>query len=231
MKAFISVVMVAFISVVAVSQTCTAMFPMELGVKFQHSNYKGDGTLETIVDATVTNVSTASGSVNAQVELVGNLVSTGSIYNTTMEVKCNGDVTYMDPSENMPPGMIDQFINEYNGRIEKSALELPYNLQLGDELSDSYFEVFATVSGMEINLSSQTYGRKVTAKENVETLAGNFECFLIESTTHLRMDPNMIPPSTTTQKHWVARGVGTVKIENYKDGNLENYVELTGFRR
>lgn len=231
MKTYLLLSVFCFIAFGTKAQTCTGMFPFERGIKFQHSSYKGDGTLETIVDATVTGINTSVGRATATVDLVGNVVANGSLYNTTLNVECNGDITYLDPSQNIPPEMFNTFINEYNGRVEKSVMEIPYNLHIGDELTDYYFEVFATVSGMEINLSSQTYGRKVISKENVETLAGTFECYLIESTTHLRLEPNMIPPSTTTQKLWVAKGVGTVKMENYKNGNLEYYTELTGFLR
>lgn len=217
----------------AISQSCTSMFfPTETGTKYQHSSYKAEGTLESITDATILSVNRTNNKVIVQTALRGQIIGNVESYNTTIDTECYGDITYTDPSQLIDPAMLDQFINEYNGQIYKKEIEIPSNIKVGDSLSDYFLEIYGTVKGIEIHFSSQTYARSVIGKEQVEALTGTYNCFVIESTTHIIIDIGGFggTAETKTGKLWVAKDVGTVRSEEFQDGVLHHYTELTGFR-
>ena len=62
--------------------------------------------------------------------------------------------------------------------------------------------------------------------------AGTFNCYVLEFTTHTIVDVGGFGGSaeTTFGIHWVAKGIGTVRSEEYRDGVLHHYTELTGFK-
>ncbi|AFL81172.1 hypothetical protein Aeqsu_1691 [Aequorivita sublithincola DSM 14238] len=230
----IPIIVGLFSCCVSLGQNCTAIFfPSERGTKFQHSSYKADNTLESIVDLTVLSVNTIGGKKTIQCGLRGHIIGNNETYNTTVETVCDGDVTFTDPSQWIDPALLQQFYKEYNGRIIKKSIEIPYNLSVGDELPDYFLEVFGNVKGIELHFSSQTYGRSVIDEEQLETPAGTFNCYVLEFTTHTIVDVGAFggTAETTTGKHWVAKGIGTVRSEEYRDGVLHHYTELTGFMR
>lgn len=233
MKRTIFILMCFLTGFPTMAQTCTSIFfPSEQGVKFQHSSYNGAGNLEAITDATVLNVSHTTNKVIIQTALRGQIIGNNEIYNTTVDTECYGNITYTDPSQFVDPSLLNQFMLEYNGEIFKKEIEIPNNIKVGDALPDYFLEVYATVKGIEMHFSSQTYGRTVTAKQEIEALTGTYDCFVIESETHTIIDIKGFgeTATTTTSKLWVAKNIGTVKLEDYANGELKHYVELTGFQ-
>ena len=75
-------------------------------------------------------------------------------------------------------------------------------------------------------MSVETTDRKVIGKETITTPAGSFNCFVITSTTDMKMGMSQ----RSTSKQWITEKVGTVKSENYdKNGKISGSSLLTKF--
>lgn len=233
MKNFIAILLTGLLlAPSAFSQSCSAMFPMKRGLKYQQCSYDGSGNLETIADATVTSVRRTEGRVIADVSIVGEIVSSHAVFHRNIKVECNGDITYFDESSLALPDFSPEF-QQYNIRWDNTPIELPYNLQPEQTLAGYSSIATGEYEGYVLRATSVTTARTVVGKEEVETPAGTFNCYLITSIQQTvssvmgLMDIEVI----TEIKHWVAKGIGTVKRELYRDGSLDKIELLTKFER
>lgn len=144
----------------------------------------------------------------------------------TYNLECEDNVFYIDLRNLIDPqayaGMTSMEM-EWDG----VANTIPGNIKVGDQLPDANLSMKASSGGMSIlSMNVDVVDQKVVAKEVIETSAGSFDCFKIESTTHIKA----IFKSTTNSVHWFSPKVGTVRTESYdKKGNLSSYTLLTGY--
>lgn len=149
------------------------------------------------------------------------------VANLTYDLECEDNVFYIDLRNLIDPqayaGMASMEM-EWDG----VANSIPGNIKVGDELPDANLSMKASSGGMSIlSMNVDVVDQKVVAREVIETSAGSFDCFKIESTTHIKA----IFKSTTNSIHWFSPKVGTVKTENYdKKGKLSSYTLLTGYQ-
>lgn len=174
------------------------------GVKLRYMNVDGEGHEVSVSEMEVTQVE-ASGDSLCMTQ-VTTMYMNGKRFMKPIETKAvirDGDVM-MDMSGSM------------TATVEGSAYSLPKRLAVGLELPVGESE--AKVGSMEVK--QNTTFHKVVAREEVEVPAGTFDCYVVE-----RQFTAEVMGMTTkgATKTWYARGIGTVKSENYyENGSMQS---------
>ena len=103
-----------------------------------------------------------------------------------------------------------------SGSVEGSAYALPKRLAVGRELPTG--ESDTNVGGMKLH--QNTTFHKVVAHEEITVPAGTFDCYVVERQYEAEVSGMKTKGVTKT---WYARGIGTVKSENYyEDGSMQS---------
>ena len=108
-----------------------------------------------------------------------------------------------------------------NMDIDIDNVQLPSDLSVGQSLDDGSI----VISGdLPMTMRVDITDRKVAAKEKVTTPAGTFECYKITYTIKTKM----MMGRESKAAEWIAKDVGLVKSESYKNnGKLMSYSLLT----
>jgi hypothetical protein len=119
--------------------------------------------------------------------------------------------------------------------MDGDYLEIPADLEVGQNLPDGTISMQVKMAGAGMNLSDikvNIINRKVEAEESVTTPAGTFNCVKLTYDTEtdmkaMGMGRKMLFKSTD----WLAEGVGVIKTESYDDkGKLMSYSLLTSYK-
>lgn len=221
-----TIIAICFLSTAAVAQSsCSKFYPFSEGASTQLSMYDKKGKLSAMVEYTVNNVaSTAEGDTATMTQKLiddkGNLVSSSDY-----TILCREGLVSIDFNSLSRPEMLQAFGNAET-EVTGTNIDLPNDLTVGQELPDGGINIVVSLSGINMNMNIDIINRKVEGKESVTTPAGTFDCYVISSTTKMKMGTNM----TRHSKQWIAEGVGVVKMEDYKKNmKLESTGLLTSF--
>jgi len=100
---------------------------------------------------------------------------------------------------------------------------------VGEDLPDANVQIKMSMGGINMNMNVETVNRKVEKKEQVDTPAGSFDCYVISSDTKSKM---MMANKTFPSRQWLAEGVGMIKQETYnKSGKIVGSMMLTEFSK
>jgi len=225
---FASVIAICFLSTGAIAQnSCSKFYPFSSGASTQLSMYDKKGKLSGIVEHTVADVtSTSEGETATMTQKLiddkGNLVSSSDY-----SILCRGGLVSIDFNSLSRPEMMQAF-PDAETEVTGTNIDLPNNLSVGQELPDGGIDITISMSGINMNMNIDIINRKVEGKETITTPAGTFDCFIISSTTEMKMGTRM----TRHSKQWIAEGVGVVKMEDYKKNmKLESTGLLTAFNK
>jgi len=233
------------------AQDCTHYMYMQKNktIEMTSTNDKGDITYKSVTK--VSDVNTENGVTTANVVSETYDKNGKLLGSTNVTYKCDGGVMMMDMNYNSPqqsqqnPKMSFKVIN-------KTYMEYPAGMQVGDHLKDATTQMESTMNnGMTGVTTIQTTDRMVVAKETVTTPAGSWECFKITYKTTSSMafkganadtlnsamsamdkmraklgnlGPK-VPANTTESTVWYAPDFGMIK---YQGRNFT--VELTAIR-
>lgn len=204
---------------------CSKYYPLEDGASFQYTNYNGKGKLEGKVDYTVTNVTDSGDTTSATMNMKYQDHKGKEIMVSDYGFTCEGEVVRIDFQSLMNQQMMQQFA-AVEVKVTGTDIELPNDLNVGQELADASVNVAADMGGMTMNINVETINRKVEKMEKVSTPAGDFDCVVIysENKTKMSMMGNKIFPSRV----WLAEGIGMVKQESFNQkGKLTTSTVLT----
>lgn len=214
------------------AQCHNAYFPMSDGVKFEQTSYNAKDKEE---GKTVSIVSSSNDEKvivkNEIYDKKGELITSGDY-----EVICEGEQIKIDIEQFIP----DELLSNYQNMeviIEGDFLEFPNDLNVGQNLPDGNGKIEIKMGDGAVNMVTTitlTFtNRKVELQESLTTPAGTFETYKISQTTISEMEIMGISRETSvTSSNWIAKGVGTVKSENYdKKGKLIGYSLLTSFSK
>ncbi|MDR1162087.1 MAG: hypothetical protein LBK45_07080 [Tannerellaceae bacterium] len=100
----------------------------------------------------------------------------------------------------------------------------PATLAVGNDIGE--YSYTTKVMGIATTVSGTN---KVTAKEEVKTDAGSFDCFKVESEVSTKVILKTVKSKTTS---WYAKNIGTVKTEAYDNkGKLQSVQELISLKK
>jgi hypothetical protein len=243
MKKFTLTFAVFLITFRLLAQDCLQYMYMQKNktIEMTAFNDKKDITFKSVTkvsDVTTENGVTTANVVSEAYDKNGKLInSSNAVY------KCDGGVMMMDMSFNAPQQ--SQQSSQQNTKvnfkvINKSYMEYPNSMQVGDHLKDATSQMEMDMNnGMTGITTVQITDRMVVGKENVTTPAGSWDCFKITykttSSTTLKgahadtinsamsamdkiraklgkLGPKM-PSNNSESTIWYAPGFGMVKIQ------------------
>jgi hypothetical protein len=205
---------------------CDQLFDFREGTNWTWSNYNKNGKL---LGKTIQKVDELIIDVNNRKAVLTVVMSDAKGEQgqpVSMEMACRDGIVYFDMKKFMPAEYTQNEDAEL--AIESDNLEIPKDMKVGDKLNDG--SVKMNISGdspMAMNMSVNITDRKVVGQEELNTSAGNFDCFVIQQTVSTKM---MMTVQVET-KEWYSMGTGMVKSESYRKGKLTGYSLLTTFSR
>jgi hypothetical protein len=211
---------------VGISQNnCNKFYPLNEGTKFQITVYDKKDKPSAVIDYDVVDVRKSGGD---KVGTINSKMSDGKgkeITNMSFDVSCNGEVVSIDFKSLINPQIFEQFGN-MDYEITGTNLEWPNELSVGQTLPDATMVMKINMGGINMNMDMLITDRKVIGKETITSPAGSFNCFVLTSTSVMKMGVSQ----RSTSKQWIAEKVGTVKSENYdKNGKVTGSSLLTKF--
>jgi hypothetical protein len=252
MKKFVFSIACFIITVQLFAQDCTQYMYMQKNKTIEMTAFdnKKEMTFKSVTK--VSDVTTENGTTTANVVAEGYDKNGKLISSTNIVYKCNGGVMMMDMNFNSPQQSSQQNTKMTFKVLNKSFMEYPNGMQVGDHLKDATSQIEMDMNnGMTGVTTTQITDRIVAGKENVTTTAGSWDCFKItykttSSTTFKGANADTInsamsamdkiraklgkfapkmPSNTSESTVWYAPGFGMVKVQG------KTFVmELTGLR-
>jgi len=228
----LSILIIAICSLLGtqtLAQDCELFVPMDVGTVWEITNYtakgKADGTSKyELIDKVISgNDVTFTIKVEA-FDKKGKL-----LFSQDYEAFCKDGFFEFDMSYMLERMMTDEYKDlEIDITMDVEDYKMPkFSDPVGTELEDSKLTMNMNMGGMNMKTELEYTERKLTAKENISTPAGTYDCILIEQTVSTKIS---IMNTSFYNKDWFSEGVGMVRTETYnKKGKLVSYSELTSF--
>jgi hypothetical protein len=207
-------------------QNCSKYYPMVEGTVLEYSSYNGNGKPQGTISYTVTNVIDEGSSTSATMAMKYMDDKGKEAFNTEFTYTCSGNTVTIDYETLMSNQMLQQF-EDMEMELSGTDIELPNDLEVGQELPDVNIAMKISMSGINMNSQVDMINRKVEKQETVTTPAGTFNCFVIYSENESKM---MMANQSFPSRLWLTEGIGMVKQESYnKNGKIMSSTVLTGY--
>lgn len=132
-----------------------------------------------------------------------------SLGTTTLSGACANGVYTFDV-RNLLNDEMTQAFSSMEVTMEGTPLEIPDNLEVGQELPPGDFTVKTTGGpALNMNMSFAIDDRKVIGKESVTTTAGTFDCYIIEQSIEMKFLFNKKYKS----REYLSEKFGSIRIE------------------
>uniref|UniRef100_UPI0026314F57 TapB family protein n=1 Tax=uncultured Eudoraea sp. TaxID=1035614 RepID=UPI0026314F57 len=188
------------------------------------TSYNGKGKNQGTISYTVTNV-IDEGSTSSATMVMTYMDDKGKeAFTSEFTYSCTGNIVTIDYESLMSNQMLQQF-DDMEMEVSGTDIELPNDLEVGQELPDANIIMKISMSGMNMNSTMDMVNRKVEKQESVTTPAGTFDCYVIYSENQSKM---MMVNQNFPSRLWLAKDVGMVKQESFnKNGKLMTSTVLT----
>jgi hypothetical protein len=147
------------------------------------------------------------------------------LFKEEITIHQKGDKIYFDMSN-----FINKAAFQQNGQIppevqvKGNELQIPLNPQPGETLPDANVEMALKMGFVNMKMFAELTNRKVEAVEDVTVSAGTFNAYRLSCDVS---SSAMGIKSKSRNIDWYAKGIGTVKTENFdKNGKLQSHTEL-----
>ena len=218
----IPVLMLAF---TAGAQDCSSSyFLTKEGTKIETTSFAKNGKKTGKSVTTLVSVK-QNGSVTEYALKSESTDSKGQVSTMDFTASCDGNTVSVSMKGFFPPEM-GSSAGDGEVSLEGNDISFPNAMSVGDKLNDGTVTMTMSMGTMSMKTVMNILNRTVTGKESLTTPAGTFDCYIVE----YQVETTMMGMKTSTKvKQWIARGVGTVKSENYSaKGDLMGYSEVTG---
>lgn len=130
-----------------------------------------------------------------------------------LELGCENRTTFLAP-ESIMTDLLSQYEDMEYTVTTTDRLAIPNSLQIGQTLPDASASISLNAQILAINFDIILSNRKVIRKEQIETPAGTFDCYVITYDNELK---GRIASRSYHCTDWIAEGIGMVKQETYKE--------------
>jgi hypothetical protein len=201
-----------------------AFFPYKEGTKLTYQTIDKKGKLSQEYTYTVKKL-TGSGNHFTIVYAVEYFNDKGKkLYIDEISARQEGDKMYLDMSNFLNKSAFQQ-----NGEIPASIeitgnnMEIPLVPVPGTTLPDANVTMALKMGILTLKMTVNVTNRKVEALENITVKAGNFSAFKLTG----NVSGSILGIKVNNQSSdWYAYGVGLVKTESFKKGELQTVMEL-----
>jgi hypothetical protein len=234
MKKILIAILISFLAYEAKSQ-CNTYFSFKEGTEYEMTHYSAKDKVTGKSLSQILSVEDNSGVLTAHIKGTAFDNKGKEITSMNFEYICDQGVLKMDLKRFIPKDMFGSD-EDIEFEMEGDYLELPESLEIGQSLKDGMIEGKMTMEGnpamADMTMSVKIFNRKVEAKEDITTPAGNFTCYKIsydmESSTKVMGMNNKV---NLKGVDYVSEGTGVVKTESYnKKRSLSSYSLLTGYK-
>lgn len=209
---------------------CSRYYPMTEGASSEYTNYNKKGKIDGITNYKVTSVTSEGSATKASLDFKLYDKKGKELFSSNYSFTCEDNLVKIDYQSLFPSSMMQQYSEmDLDMDISGTDIELPNNLNVGEDLADANVTIFMNMSGIKMKISVDQTNRKVLKEENITTTAGTFNCIVIsETTTSTTMGANI----EMNSKLWLAEGIGMIKQETYKkNGDLMSKTELSQYSK
>jgi hypothetical protein len=200
----------------AVSQDCEGYLSFQEGNKVKYAltdkKNKPAGTVEYVVES----VNRTGGGLAADMRSKFTDEKGKEISNSTFTIACKGEKLILD----LKSMLNDQMLEAFKGmtmKAEGGNMDIPFSAAVGSLLPDASLHMDILNEGQDFaTIDIIITNRKVEAKEEVTTPAGNFSSIRIsyDSETKIRTLGIGVPMNVHSIT-WYSREVGTVRSDSY----------------
>jgi hypothetical protein len=226
-SAFILAVAILPVTFSVQAQDCSSSyFLSKEGTKIEMTNYTKTGTITGKTVTTLVSVS-QKGSVTEYSLKSESTDSKGKVSTMNFSASCDGHTVSVSMKGFFPSEM-ESSTGGGEVNLEGNDISFPNSMTVGDKLNDGTVTMTVSMGTMTMKTVMNIVNRTVTGKESIKTPAGIFDCYKIE----YNFETTMMSMKTTGKvKQWIAKGVGTVRSENYNaQGVLMGYSEVTSIK-
>ncbi len=148
----------------------------------------------------------------------------------TMEVEftCKNSTLYIDLRNLINTQAFSAFTETMEIEIRGVPASYPSNMKVGDKLPDADLEMDARMDGFKImSIEVKMTNQEITSREDIETPAGKFDCFKINSESEV---VTLFSHKSRSETYFSPK-VGTVKSINFDSkGKVNGYTLLTNVK-
>lgn len=222
-KVFILIFMFAQIGMLN-AQNCKLYYPAKAGAKLEYTTYNAKDKKTASSTQLVKEVYENEGITSILIETQSFDKKGKDLGTNQYNAICENGVFKVDMKSFMDAATMAAY-EDNEVEVSSNNLEIPANLNVGDELPNGRLNISIYSSGTRImGMSTALTDRKVEAKEQITTEAGTFDCYKISYT----MTVSTMFSMRVEAIDWISEDVGTVKSETYSRGKLMGYTVLTG---
>lgn len=136
---------------------------------------------------------------------------------------CENRTTFLAP-ESIMTDLLSQYEDMEYTVTTTDRLAIPNNLEIGQTLPDASASISLNAQILAIDFDIVLSNRKVVRREQIETPAGTFDCYVITYNNEMR---GRVASRNYQCTDWIAEGIGMVKQETYKEnGQLMSRSQL-----
>lgn len=213
-------------------QNCSeSYYPFKAGISWELTNYNADNKPQGKSNSTINTITKTTDGFKANISAKGEDGKGKETFNSTYDIECANNVIKMDMKNFLGPELMKEN-KDMNIEYSGDNLETPVNINAGDTLRRGMITM--TVKSNEVvmmTMKVEIYDRKVLALEQVTVPAGSYNCYKISYKTRSTNSFPGIPAAITETTEWLSKGVGVVKMENYRKGKLSGSTLLTKFSK
>lgn len=205
------------------AQNCTLYYPEETGTKLKYTTYDAKDRITASSTQVIKDIYENEGVLSILIETQSFDKKGKDLGTNEYNIICENGVFKVDMKSYMDAATMAAY-EDNEIEISGNNLEIPANLNVGDELPSGRLNISIYSNGTRImGMSTALTERKVEAKEEVTTEAGTFNCYKISYT----MTVSTMFSVRVEAIDWISEGVGNVKSETYSRGKLMGYTLLT----
>jgi hypothetical protein len=227
MSAFTLAVSFLPVAFAAQAQDCSSSyFPSKEGTKIEMTSYSKNGKETGKSVTTVVSVK-QNGPVTEYALKSESTDSKGKVSTGEFTASCDGHTVSVSMKGFFPSDM-EASTGGGEVNLEGNDISFPNSMTVGEKLNDGTITMSMAMGTMTMKTVMNIVNRAVTGQESIKTPAGTFDCYKIDYDIETTM---MNMKTTGKVRQWIAKGVGTVRSENYSaQGVLTGYSEVTSIK-
>lgn len=205
-------------------------FPTKEGTVLIYKNFDKKEKLTTTVQYTVKHVAINGSNMDITYLCESFDPKEKPIFKEEITIHKKGDKLYLDMSN-----FINKAAFQQNGEIPAEIqitgndMEMPSNPSPGDVLPDANVLMSLKMGFINLKMAADITNRKVESIEDITVKGGTFKCYKFSSEIN---SSAMGIKMHSKNFDWYAKGIGTVKNENYdKNGNMQSRSELVEIKQ